>query len=98
MTTDSIPHAAPAVPAPVAPGIPETVSRLRATFATGRGVAPGWAAILNSTKSLPPGPGGAGSQATSRLAFAMPRRPICSVTPLASFPATVRRAFVKVDA
>jgi len=36
MTTDSIPHAAPAVPAPVAPGIPETVSRLRATFATGR--------------------------------------------------------------
>src|SRR3954465_9037463 len=36
MTTDSIPQAAPAVPAPVAPGIPETVARLRATFATGR--------------------------------------------------------------
>jgi aldehyde dehydrogenase (NAD+) len=36
MTTDSIPQAAPAVPAPVAPGIPQTVARLRATFATGR--------------------------------------------------------------
>ncbi len=36
MTTDSIPQAAPAVPAPVAPDIPETVARLRATFATGR--------------------------------------------------------------
>lgn len=35
MTTDSIPRAAPAVPAPVAPDIPETVARLRATFATG---------------------------------------------------------------
>jgi hypothetical protein len=36
MTTDSIDQTAPAVPAPVAPGIPETVARLRATFATGR--------------------------------------------------------------
>ncbi len=36
MTTDSIPETAPAVPAPVAPGIPETVARLRATFASGR--------------------------------------------------------------
>ena len=36
MTTDSIPQTAPAVPAPVAPDIPETVGRLRATFATGR--------------------------------------------------------------
>ena len=36
MTTDSISHAAPAVPAPVAPDIPATVARLRATFATGR--------------------------------------------------------------
>ena len=36
MTTDSIPQAAPAVPAPIAPDIPETVARLRKTFATGR--------------------------------------------------------------
>src|SRR5215510_634969 len=36
MTTDSIPQTAPAVPAPVAPDIPETVARLRKTFATGR--------------------------------------------------------------
>ena len=36
MTTDSIPQTAPAVPAPVAPDIPETVARLRATFASGR--------------------------------------------------------------
>jgi aldehyde dehydrogenase (NAD+) len=36
MTTDSIHQAAPAVPAPVAPGIPDTVARLRKTFATGR--------------------------------------------------------------
>jgi aldehyde dehydrogenase (NAD+) len=36
MTTDSIPQTAPAVPAPVAPGIPDTVARLRKTFATGR--------------------------------------------------------------
>lgn len=36
MTTDSIPQVAPAVPAPVAPGIPETVARLRATYASGR--------------------------------------------------------------
>ena len=36
MTTDSIPQTAPAVPAPTAPGIPETVARLRATFASGR--------------------------------------------------------------
>ena len=36
MTTDSIPQDAPAVPAPVAPGIPDTVARLRKTFATGR--------------------------------------------------------------
>lgn len=36
MTADSIPQAAPAVPAPVAPDIPETVARLRATFASGR--------------------------------------------------------------
>ena len=36
MTTDSIPQNAPAVPAPVAPDIPATVARLRATFASGR--------------------------------------------------------------
>jgi aldehyde dehydrogenase (NAD+) len=36
MTTDSIPQTTPAVPAPVAPGIPDTVARLRQTFATGR--------------------------------------------------------------
>ena len=36
MTTDSIPQTAPAVPAPVAPGIPDTVARLRKTFASGR--------------------------------------------------------------
>jgi aldehyde dehydrogenase (NAD+) len=36
MTADSIPQTAPAVPAPVAPGIPDTVARLRKTFATGR--------------------------------------------------------------
>ena len=36
MTTDSIPQAAPAIPAPVAPDIPETVARLRKTFASGR--------------------------------------------------------------
>ncbi len=36
MTTDSIPQTTPAVPAPVAPGIPDTVARLRETFATGR--------------------------------------------------------------
>jgi aldehyde dehydrogenase (NAD+) len=36
MTTDSIPQAAPAVPAPVAPDIPQTVAKLRATFASGR--------------------------------------------------------------
>jgi aldehyde dehydrogenase (NAD+) len=35
MTTDSIRQTAPAVPAPVAPDIPETVAKLRATFATG---------------------------------------------------------------
>jgi aldehyde dehydrogenase (NAD+) len=36
MTTESMPQAAPAVPAPVAPNIADTVARLRATFATGR--------------------------------------------------------------
>ena len=36
MTADSIPQTAPPVPAPVAPDIPATVARLRATFATGR--------------------------------------------------------------
>src|SRR5215212_8817780 len=36
MTADSISQPAPAVPAPTAPGIPETVARLRATFASGR--------------------------------------------------------------
>ena len=36
MTTDSIPQAAPAVPAAVTPNLAETVARLRATFATGR--------------------------------------------------------------
>src|SRR4029078_13609328 len=36
MTADSIPQTAPAVPAPVAPDIPATVARLRATFASGR--------------------------------------------------------------
>ena len=36
MTTDSIPQTTPAVPAPVAPGIPDTVARLRKTFASGR--------------------------------------------------------------
>jgi aldehyde dehydrogenase (NAD+) len=36
MTTDSISQSAPAVPAPVAPDIPETVARLRETFAGGR--------------------------------------------------------------
>ncbi|MDX1885232.1 aldehyde dehydrogenase family protein [Mycolicibacterium sp. 120270] len=36
MTTDSIPQTAPAVPAPVAPDIADTVARLRATFASGR--------------------------------------------------------------
>jgi aldehyde dehydrogenase (NAD+) len=36
MTAESIPQTAPAVPAPVAPDIPQTVAKLRATFATGR--------------------------------------------------------------
>ena len=36
MTTDSIPQSAPAVPAPVAADIPQTVARLRETFASGR--------------------------------------------------------------
>jgi len=36
MTTDSIPQAAPAVPAPDAADVPATVARLRQTFATGR--------------------------------------------------------------
>lgn len=36
MTTDSISQPAPAVPAPTAPDISETVARLRTTFASGR--------------------------------------------------------------